>query len=263
MNNFRSSFLSSIPPVVKNLLIVNVLVFLATSLTPNLLSRFGTDLSLTDLLGLHFWQSSQFSPFQFISYMFVHGGFTHLFFNMFALYMFGGILENFWGPKRFLIYYLLTGIGAGVVQQIFWVVEFNQVIAVLNESIAKNSASILLNYTEVLSRYFRVENLNHISSLEIIELKKALLNVPVTVGASGAVFGLLLAFGWLFPEQRLYVFPIPVPIKARIFVLIYGLIELFLGVAQFSGDSVAHFAHLGGMLVGLILLLFWRKKGLL
>ena len=263
MNNFRSSFLSNIPPVVKNLLIVNVLVFLATSLTPNLLSRFGTDLSLTDLLGLHFWQSSQFSPFQFISYMFVHGGFTHLFFNMFALYMFGGILENFWGPKRFLIYYLLTGIGAGVVQQIFWVVEFNQVIAVLNESIAKNSASILLNYTEVLSRYFRVENLNHISSLEIIELKKALLNVPVTVGASGAVFGLLLAFGWLFPEQRLYVFPIPVPIKARIFVLIYGLIELFLGVAQFSGDSVAHFAHLGGMLVGLILLLFWRKKGLL
>ena len=263
MNNFRSSFLSSIPPVVKNLLIVNVLVFLATSLTPNLLSRFGTDLSLTDVLGLHFWQSSQFSPFQFISYMFVHGGFTHLFFNMFALYMFGGILENFWGPKRFLIYYLLTGIGAGVVQQIFWVVEFNQVIAVLNESIAKNSASILLNHTEVLSRYFRVENLNHISSLEIIELKKALLNVPVTVGASGAVFGLLLAFGWLFPEQRLYVFPIPVPIKARIFVLIYGLIELFLGVAQFSGDSVAHFAHLGGMLVGLILLLFWRKKGLL
>jgi membrane associated rhomboid family serine protease len=225
MNNYRSSFLSNIPPVVKNLIIVNAIVFLATTLTPNLLSRLGTDLSLTDVLGLHFWQSSQFSPFQFISYMFVHGGFTHLFFNMFALYMFGGVLESFWGPKRFLIYYLITGVGAGIVQQIFWSIEINHVAEVLKNSID--------------------------------------LNIPITVGASGAVFGLLLAFGWLFPEQRLFVFPIPVPIKARVFVSIYGLLELFLGVAQFSGDSVAHFAHLGGMLFGIILILYWKKKRIL
>jgi membrane associated rhomboid family serine protease len=263
MNNFRSSFLSNIPPIVKNLIIINVILLLATNLTPGLFLRLGSESNLTDILGMHYWQSSKFSPVQLITYMFMHGGLAHLFFNMFALYMFGGVLESFWGPKRFLFYYLITGIGAGIVQQIFWTIEFNPIISALNDSISSNSASNLLNHESVLGHYFRLENLGLLTTPEVIEMKKAFLNIPITVGASGAVFGLLLAFGWLFPEQRLFVFPIPIPIKARIFVLIYGVAELFLGVAQFSGDSVAHFAHLGGMLFGIILILYWKRKNVL
>ena len=263
MNNFRSSFLSNIPPVVKNLIFINVILLLATNLTPGLFLRLGSESNLTDILGMHYWQSSKFNPVQLVTYMFMHGGLAHLFFNMFALYMFGGVLESFWGPKRFLTYYLITGIGAAIVQQIFWTIEFNPIILALNESISSNSASNLLNHESVLGHYFRLENLGLMTTPEVIEMKKAFLNIPITVGASGAVFGLLLAFGWLFPEQRLFVFPIPIPIKARIFVLIYGVAELFLGVAQFSGDSVAHFAHLGGMLFGIILILYWKRKNVL
>jgi membrane associated rhomboid family serine protease len=266
MNNYRPSFLSSIPPVVKNLIAINLILWLASIVAPGFLSRFGVTGDLNDILGMHYWQSSKFNIIQLVSYMFMHGGLTHILFNMFALYMFGGVLENYWGPKRFLIYYLITGIGAGIVQQLFWTIDFNHIVSVLNESISSNSGSVLLNNQDVLdklSKYFGFENISRISAPEIIELKKAFLNMPVTVGASGAVFGLLLAFGWLFPEQRLFVFPIPVPIKARIFVLIYGVIELSLGVAQFSGDSIAHFAHLGGMLFGIILILYWKRKNLL
>ena len=263
MNNFRSSFLSNIPPIVKNLIIINVILLLATNLTPGLFLRLGSDSNLSDILGMHYWQSSKFNPIQLLTYMFMHGGLFHIFFNMFALYMFGGVLESYWGPKRFLFYYLITGIGAGIVQQIFWTFEFQPIISTLNEAISSNSANNLLNHQAALAHYFRLENIESMTIPEVIEMKKAFLNLPVTVGASGAVFGLLLAFGWLFPEQRLFVFPIPVPIKARIFVIIYGFAELTLGVAQFSGDSVAHFAHLGGMLFGIILILYWKKRNVL
>jgi membrane associated rhomboid family serine protease len=266
MNNYRPSFLSSIPPIVKNLIAINVILWLASVVAPGFLSRFGANADLNNILGMHYWQSSKFNPVQLITYMFMHGGLGHIFFNMFALYMFGGVLENFWGPKRFLFYYLVTGVGAGIVQQLFWTIDFNNIISALNESISSNSGSVLLSHQDVLDtlgHYFRFENVGLISTPEIIEMKKVFLNLPVTVGASGAVFGLLLAFGWLFPEQRLFVFPIPVPIKARIFVIIYGVVELSMGVAQFSGDSIAHFAHLGGMLFGAILILYWKRKNLL
>ena len=233
MNNF----LNSIPSVVKNLIGINLVLWLASFILPAVFARSGIQFDLTDILGMHYWASSKFNPAQLLTYLFMHGGFQHLFFNMFALYMFGAVLEQFWGAKRFLIYYLITGVGAGLVQQLFWTVEYHNTIAAINEAI--------VNYP--------------LQAMDLIAQKRSFLNMPITVGASGSVFGLLLAFGWLFPETRLLLLFFPVPIKARIFVLIYGVAELFLGVARFSGDSVAHFAHLGGMLFGAILIVMWKK----
>jgi membrane associated rhomboid family serine protease len=238
MNNYKSSFLNSIPPITKNLIAINLIMWLATLVLPNFFERWGLNVDLTDILGMHYWLSDKFSLAQLITYMFLHGGFNHIFFNMFALYMFGGALEQFWGTKRFLIYYLITGIGAGIVQQLFWTVEFQSTLSAVNAAIANST----------------------IDAPSLIEQKRAFLDMPITIGASGSVFGLLLAFGWLFPEARLMLLFFPVPIKARIFVLIYGVVELTLGVAQFSGDNTAHFAHLGGMLFGAILILIWKKK---
>lgn len=261
MFSTRSSFLSNIPIVVKNLMAINLILWLASIALPGLLLRFGLDFDLTDVLGMHYWASEKFKLSQLITYMFMHGGFNHIFFNMFALYMFGSTLENFWGPKKFLIYYLITGVGAGIVQQLFWSIEYQPVISALNQAISDNSGEVLLSYQHVLDRFFRLSDLTGFKAPDLIELKQIFMNLPVTVGASGSVFGLLLAFGWLFPDVRLMMLFIPVPIKARVFVLIYGVAELFLGVARFSGDSVAHFAHLGGMIFGIILLMIWRKKG--
>jgi membrane associated rhomboid family serine protease len=262
MNNYRSSFLNSIPPVVKNLIAINIILWLASIVTPGLFTRWGVKLDLTDILGMHYWASSKFNPAQLITYMFMHGGIEHIFFNMFALYMFGGVLEQLWGTKRFLFYYLLTGVGAALVQQLFWTIEYYPVVNALNGAISANSGQDLLNYQDILSHYFRLENLGSFDAPALIEMKRMFLNLPITIGASGAVFGLLLAFGWLFPDVNLYLMFIPIPIKAKYFVFFYGIVELFMGVAQFSGDSVAHFAHLGGMLFGAILILIWRKKKL-
>lgn len=260
MNNYRPSFLNSIPPVVKNLIAINIILFLATIVTPGLFERWGLNVDLTDILGMHYWASNKFNPAQLVTYMFMHGGLYHIFFNMFALYMFGGVLEQMWGAKRFLLYYLLTGVGAGIVQQLFWTVEYHSMVVAMNDAISANSGEGLLPFQDILGRYFRLSDLTAFDAPAIIELKKMFLDLPVTIGASGSVFGLLLAFGWLFPEAKLMMLFFPVPIKARIFVIIYGVAELFLGVAQFSGDSVAHFAHLGGMLFGVFLILYWKKK---
>ena len=182
------------------------------------------------MLGLHFFMASDFKIYQFVTYMFMHGGFAHLFFNMFALWMFGMTLERVFGPKRFLIYYMVCGIGAGLVQELVQYIEFESVLAAY-ERVDIGSAII------PMSEY---------------------LNLMNTVGASGAVYGILLAFGMLFPNQGMFVFPFPFPIKAKYFVIIYILIELLLG---FQGhDNVAHFAHLGGMLFGFLLIKYWRKK---
>jgi len=235
-------------------------MWLATLASPGLFARWGINVDLTDILGMHYWASEKFSPAQLITYMFMHGGFNHIFFNMFALYMFGGVLEQLWGPKRFLFYYLVTGVGAGLIQQLFWTVEYHSLIAAMNDAIAANSGEGLLPFQHILSRYFSMSNLEFFDAPAIVDMKRMFFNLPVTVGASGSVFGLLLAFGWLFPEAKMMLIFFPVPIKARIFVLIYGVIELFMGVAKFSGDSVAHFAHLGGMLFGVFLILYWKKK---
>lgn len=215
------------PPITKNLIIINVLVFFGTLVA----QRYGIDLD--NALSLHFFLASDFNPLQLISYMFMHAGFTHIFFNMFAVFMFGPILERTWGPKRFLLYYLVCGVGAGLIQEGVQYIQY--------------AVEGLAHYDEVNTGY------------SIIPMEEYL-NLMRTVGASGAVYGILLAFGVMFPEERLFIFPLPFPIKAKYFVIGYAVIELFSGIANSSGDNVAHFAHLGGMLFGLMLILYWKKK---
>lgn len=218
--------MNSIPTVTKNLLIINVLCFFGGVVA----TKYGLDLN--NLLGLHFFMASNFNAAQLITYMFMHGGFEHIFFNMFALWMFGRTLEQVWGPKRFLLYYMLCGIGAGLVQEL---VQYIQ-------------------YVTELSHYSGVN-----TGAEIIPMEEYL-NLMTTVGASGAIYGILLAFGMLFPNSQMYVFPIPFPIKAKYFVIGYAVLELLLGLGA-SGDGIAHFAHLGGMIFGFVLIMYWRKKG--
>lgn len=217
-----------LPVVTKHLIGINVLMFFALIA----FERTGTDLN--DLLGLHIFLAPDFRPYQLVTYMFMHGSFTHILFNMFSLWMFGRILEQVWGPKRFLTYYLITGIGAGLVQE---VVQY-------------------IYYSTYLSPYLSV-NLGGGMIIPMAEY----LNMWTTVGASGAVYGILLAFAMTFPNERLFMIPFPFPIKAKYFVMIFGILELLTGLSNNAGDNVAHFAHLGGILFGIILILYWRKKG--
>lgn len=230
MNQQSSGFMGNIPPVTKNIIIINVLFWLATIVLAK------TGVNLTSWLGLHFPGAEDFYAFQIVTYMFMHdtSSFTHLFFNMFAVFMFGRILENVWGPKRFLLFYMVTGIGAGLMQELVWFFDLKEVVFASQSMVDIGQASPVS--------------------------KAQFLNFFVTVGASGAVFGILLAFGMLFPEAPLYLMFLPIPIKAKYFVVMYGLIELFMGVSNFGGDNVAHFAHLGGMLFGFFLIKYWKKK---
>jgi membrane associated rhomboid family serine protease len=239
MNNFRPS-INAIPPVVKNLIIINAIMLLVTYV----LQMRGIDLS--KILGLHYFESPDFRPYQLVTHMFMHGGLMHLVFNMFALWMFGRVLENVWGPKRFFIYYFATGLGAAVFYTFVNFIEFQYIASRMspeNVKMVMSSGAELLNngqnYTELAGKL------------------NLLLNVP-TVGASGAVFGILLGFGMLFPNTELMLLFPPIPIKAKYFVLGYGAIELFSGIAN-TGDNIAHFAHLGGMLFGFILIKYWNK----
>lgn len=217
-----------LPAVTKNLLAINILMFIATIA----FNRYNIDLN--NLFGLHLFIAQDFKPYQLVTYMFMHGGIMHLFFNMFALFMFGRVLETVWGPRRFLTYYMFTGIGAGLIQQL---VQY-------------------LFFESQLSMYSGVT----ISPGVVIPMSEYL-NLWNTVGASGAIYGVLLAFAMMFPNERLFVMPFPFPIKAKYFVMIYGAIELVSGLSPRVDDNVAHFAHLGGMLFGFILILYWRKKG--
>lgn len=240
---YRPNSFSVLPLVVKNLLIINALFFLATLVFQN---QFNIDLS--DTLGLHYPQAKLFRPWQLVSYMFMHGSFMHLFFNMFALWMFGNTLENLWGSKRFLIYYMITGIGAGVIQMI---VTYFRLSSLYSQISPEDLNFIMTKGYEILQ-----EGKNFIDpvSAEI----NAMINTA-TIGASGAVFGILLAFGMLFPNTMLYIY-FAIPIKAKWFVILYGAAELFSGIANSAGDNVAHFAHLGGMLFGFILIKYWKKN---
>lgn len=204
---------------------------------------------LGDYLGLHFVLSPQFNAAQLISYMFMHGGFAHLFFNMFAVWMFGRVLERVWGPRRFLFYYLVCGIGAGLIQEAVTAISYFQAASGLPADV------IGLVRAEGLGVLKSGQNYAD-SSLGALNL---VLNSS-TVGASGAVYAILLGFGMLYPNSQMYVFPLPVPIKAKFFVAGYAVIELFSGLSNNPHDNVAHFAHLGGMIFGLILILYWRRK---
>jgi membrane associated rhomboid family serine protease len=227
MADIRMRGFNSVPPVIKNLIIINVLVWLA-ELT------FGD--RFISALSLHYYQSPDFGPWQLITYMFLHAvpvdWIFHLLFNMFALWMFGSTLENLWGSKRFLLFYLICGVGAGLMQMAASAVEMNILINKVNEH-------------KILMEDFYVYR-------ESIERSIAL-------GASGAVMGVMVGFGYTFPNTPLYLIPIPIPIKAKYLVIGYVLFDLFSGINPNTGDTVAHFAHVGGALIGLILVITMNK----
>jgi len=239
----QNSFVSNIPPVTKNLIIINFIVFLAA----NVLSTRGI-IDLNSTFGLYFWQSDKFNPVQLLTYMFLHASIGHIFFNMFALLMFGVVIERFFGSRRFLIYYLVCGLGAGIVQEVVWYFDYASLIQNISYQ----------NFLMVKQEGYHILQQNQNYADQYLGNLNFLLHNP-TIGASGAVFGILLAFGWFFPNQKIYLYFL-IPLKARVFVILYGILELFYGVANFKGDNVAHFAHLGGVLFGLLLILLWKKK---
>lgn len=211
----------NLPTVTRYLLIANFCVFFLAAI----LQRYGIDLNT--VCGLHYISAQSFHWWQPFTYMFLHANFSHIFFNMFAVWMFAPMIEQEWGSKRFSLYYLVCGLGAALIQELVWMM-------MLNNMAGSYDAASLVYYSTMLN----------------------------TIGASGAVFGILFAFGWLYPDVPMYILFIPIPIRARIFVIIYALIELFAGlgsVAGLSSDNVAHFAHLGGMLFGWLLILYWKK----
>jgi membrane associated rhomboid family serine protease len=236
--NFRN-----IPPVVKNLLIINGLFFLATILLKN------QGIDLAEYLGLHYWKSDGFYPHQLVTYMFMHSStdFTHVLFNMFAVWMFGKVLEGVWGSKRFLIFYMVTGVGAGLIQLLVAHLRLMPLIAELSP---EDMNMVLTEGYDLIQ-----SGRNWVGVGGTIN---GLIN-GVTVGASGAVFGILLAFGMLFPNTELMLLFPPIPIKAKWFVLGYGALELYSGFANNPNDNVAHFAHLGGMLFAFVLIQYWKK----
>ena len=227
MSEFKFTRPDAFPPLVKNLIIINVLVFLG-QLT------LGQVFDFSRWLALHDVRSSFFEPYQLVTYLFLHSttNFFHLIFNMFAVWMFGGKLENHWGPKRFFIFYFVTGIGAGLLH-------------------------LLVMYFELSPVVETVKGLPIDMQLELINDPRYKLNVS-TMGASGAVFGCLAAFGYLFPNTLLYIYG-AIPVKAKWLVIGYGVLELYLGVKNSPDDNVAHFAHLGGAVAGIILVLIWNK----
>ena len=209
-----------IPPVIKNIIIINIIMFVATLIIGNF---------MYEKLSLFYFKSQFFKPYQFLTHMFMHGSFVHILFNMYTLFFFGSVLENVWGGKKFLLYYLVTGIGA----------------AILHSLVLHLQATGL-------------ENAITAGSYQAYEQLRILYNTP-TVGASGAIYGLLLAYGMLFPNNIIgLVFP-PVALKAKYFVIIFGAIELLLGLTG-RDSGVAHFAHLGGMIFGFFLIMHWKKN---
>jgi membrane associated rhomboid family serine protease len=221
----------NIPTVTKNLLLINFVAFIATLV-------FKSQFDLEKWGSLHFFMAPDFHLYQFITYQFLHADFTHIFFNMFALWMFGCVIERVWGPQRFLVYYLVCGVGAGICQELVQFVEYS------SGGLSGLSANDLIPV-----------NLGNMVEMMTVG---SYLNQWATIGASGAVYGILLAFGMTFPNERIFIFPIPVPIKAKWFIMIYAVIE-FLSAFASAGDGVAHMAHLGGMLFGLLLILYWRR----
>lgn len=215
-----------IPTITKNLLIINVICYLAYIVLG------GKGIDLNDIFGLHYAQAQDFRFYQLVTYMFMHASFEHVFFNMFALWMFGGVIERTFGEKRYLLYYMVCGLGAALCQEVS---QFFQVYFM----IADNGATLS-------------------DMMNLSPLDRQALNALTTVGASGCIYGILLAFGMTYPEERMFIFPLPVPIKAKWFVTGYAVIEVVLALMQ-RGDGVAHIAHLGGMLFGYILIRMWRK----
>lgn len=258
MEQSNFSMGGGIPVVVKNLLIINVLVyvFCITFQGDNILSNFvwtyfeGFDPQ--SFMALHYWDSPAFNLAQLFTYMFLHSldDVSHLFFNMFSLFMFGSAVEHALGPKRFLIFYIVSGVGAAIVQEIFWTIDLQSFLAQF-EDLNKLAGGVMLPGRE-----------GPCSVTEALAWRDSQLSLMTTVGASGSVFGLLLAYGMFYSNSMVYLFFI-LPVKAKYFVIGYALIELMYGVRTVTGSmdsNIAHFAHLGGMLFGFLLLLYWKRS---
>ncbi len=241
MNGYSRGFLG-LPPVVKNIILLNVLMLIITWVVK---SVFGLD--LTTVLGMYFPKSEHFMPVQILSHMFMHGGFIHLLFNMYALFIFGQVLENVWGPKRFLIYYLICGLGAAFTYETVIYFQYLHLTQIIGPD----------NLQEVITKGSSYLSEGKVYTDQSMQKLQILLNTPI-VGASGAIFGVLLAFGVLFPNTQLMLLFPPIPIKAKYLVIGYGALELYLALTQ-PGSNIAHTAHLGGMLFGYILIRYWRK----
>ncbi|MFO0357496.1 MAG: rhomboid family intramembrane serine protease [Sphingobacteriaceae bacterium] len=283
-NQYRPSGFNFLPPVTKNIIIINVLVYLLT------LMLYQTQhIDLNKYLGLHYFTAPDFKPHQFITYLFMHathgpfGGieFRHILFNMFGVFIFGQVLENLWGPKRFLIFYILTGLGAALTQYViihFSISPVIESIQAVQDNLSIKSFEALVNsrefqsnvsydfigyYDIFVNQYNAAVNTNPAKALSLasqflLDYKNDYLNSQVVIGASGSLFGLLGAFGFLFPNRMLYLYFF-IPVKAKWLVIGYGLIELFTGLSNKAGDNVAHFAHLGGLAVGLLIVYIWRR----
>lgn len=232
--------MNNTPPVTKNLIIINLLCFFAAIVA----GKYGVDLN--DVLGLHYFESEKFKLYQLFTYMFMHSGFEHIFFNMFAVWMFGRILETVWGPQRFLFFYILCGIGAGLVQEATQYFHFMPYMADISQLSAYPADAVV-----------PINGVSYTAS-QWIDLYLRHIDVP-TVGASGAVYAVLMAFGMLFPNQEIFIFPLPMPIKAKWLIIGYFVLELGMGIM--GNDGIAHFAHLGGMVFGFLLIMYWRRKG--
>jgi len=237
MSEYRLGGFQILPPVIKNLIIINVLVFAATYV----FKKAGI-IDLDYYLALFHWRSPLFKPWQVVTHLFMHANLTHLLFNMFALWMFGNLIENTLGPKRFLIFYFVCGLGAALCHMLVFSWENAQEI------------SFYANLTNVDKQAIMTQFLN--SNKEYVYAQVAPLFVPM-VGASGAIFGVLFAFGYLFPNMMIYIYFF-IPLRAKYFVAIYAIIELFSGFRNNPADQVAHFAHLGGMLFAFLLLRAWK-----
>lgn len=243
MYRSSQSFFQTLPPVVKNLLIINILIYLVMALLP------AADHFFNRYFALYYFTSPAFEPYQLFTYMFLHGGFMHLFFNMFALAMFGRTIEMTMGSARFLFYYITCGICAALVQMGVFAYYIHGLESILPPDIA--SRAIHDGYDLIVRGY-------NYSDPDLSKLN-AFVNSPM-VGASGAIYGVLLAFGFLYPNLPVYLLFIPIPIKSKWLIAGYFVLELVMGISN-SADGVAHFAHLGGMIFGFLMLLYWKKKG--
>jgi membrane associated rhomboid family serine protease len=239
--------LQNLTPTVRNLILINVALFvLSGSLIPK------------EFLTLHYFESPDFNFYQLFTYLFVHANFMHLLGNMFGLYMFGSLLERVWGAKRFLFFYFFCGIGAGLLYMgIQHFIDFADLRRATELVLADPSSANLLDYWQ---HYGTISPTNGLLNIELVKQNYLeVVSTGVLGGASGSVFGILMAYGYLFPNSEMFLFPIPIPIKAKYFVSGYGLYELYAGMQQNPGDNVAHFAHIGGMFFALILIFVWKN----
>jgi len=269
MSEFRPGSFQILPTIIKNLIIINVLIYIAQitveqSSNPELLNN---------LFALHTWQSPLFRPWQFVTHLFMHGSWGHIFSNMFALWMFGSVLENLWGPKRFLTFYIVCGLGAALLHMIVLAIEFNPLVQDyhtlqqhftfenLNNFYLQHRLGLTANDAQILNQWGEnpLNSPMRNNAYEVVQRSYLASINQATLGASGAVFGCLAAFGYLFPNTYIYIYFF-LPLKAKWFVLIYAGFELVMALQNSAGDNVAHFAHLGGAIFGLALVYFWNKQ---